>query len=94
MTVPVDSYTWHLPELVMNVRQVKVAVEGLLGRRVGRTTLYRWRCQLNFREPPYFKDHAIALAVYGSFLKANCPPNEAKARTIEVMKENRNNGCS
>lgn len=83
----IDCQTWVLPELVLNERELRIAVSGLVGRNVGRSTLYGWRKMLGLTQPPYSQSHAITLAFYGRLLRSGMNPEAAFDKTLQLIEE-------
>lgn len=66
-------------------KQLVQEVGSRLCRNLDRTTVYRWRQVLGFREPPYAVDHVDALTYFGKLVGMGVRPDRAKELTINHM---------
>jgi hypothetical protein len=68
-------------------KQLVQEVGARLSRDLDRTTVYRWRQVLGFREPPYAIDHVESLAYFGRMVGIGVKPDRAKELTVQYMEQ-------
>ncbi len=78
-TLDMDVYLGH--------KQLVHQVSAKLDRRVDRSTVYRWRKVLGFKEGPYDLSHVSALVCFGKLVGIGVQPEKAKQITIQYMEK-------
>lgn len=74
-------------EVELSLKGLLLAVSGLvMYRDVNRTSLIRWRKQLNMPDPPYTIIHAQAIAYYADRLALGVRPVVAIEQTKEYIR--------
>jgi hypothetical protein len=68
-------------------KQLVNEVGSRLNRDLDRTTVYRWRQVLHFKQAPYDLSHVEALAHFGRLVGMGVKPERAKQITIQYMEE-------
>jgi hypothetical protein len=74
-------------EVELTAGQLLNQIRGELGCSVGRTTVWRWRNDLNIVEAPYTRTQLTAIAAYGRFKRLGCDTRLAKQRAKEWLRE-------
>jgi len=72
-------------DTLLTHKQLLQEISSRLGRSPDRSTVYRWRQVLGFREPPYAFDHVEALTQFGKLVGLGVRPDRAKQMTINYM---------